>query len=130
MLCASGPGPALPPLWISAWWGGQGCHWQLLSKAPSLIHCPCPSARYVDSSANWLPARPSIATCSALLAAPPPQEYCASMPVFARDVLWDAPPFVTSRKGHLRVGAYLASKIFSHIELIPKLATVRTRMAW
>ena len=30
------------------------------------------------------------------------------MPFLARDVVWDAPPIMVGRKGHLRVAAYLA----------------------
>ncbi|GBF91642.1 hypothetical protein Rsub_03946 [Raphidocelis subcapitata] len=52
------------------------------------------------------------------------QDYCETLPAFARDVVWDAPPIMTSRKGHLRVASYLA-KFAANLDLEPGLVTIK-----
>jgi hypothetical protein len=46
------------------------------------------------------------------------QEHCDVMGLFARDMVWDAPPILLGRKGHMRVAAYLA-KFVASLDVIP-----------
>lgn len=40
------------------------------------------------------------------------------MGLFARDLVWDAPPILLGRKGHARVAAYL-SKFVADLDVVP-----------
>ncbi|KAI8463694.1 MAG: hypothetical protein J3K34DRAFT_462306 [Monoraphidium minutum] len=52
------------------------------------------------------------------------QDFCEVMPILSRDIVWDAPPILTSRKGHLRVAAYLA-KFVGSLDFEPALVNVK-----
>jgi hypothetical protein len=51
-------------------------------------------------------------------------EHCASMPIMAKNVVWDAPQFLLSRKGSVRVSSYFF-KFVAHQKFIPSLVEVR-----
>lgn len=51
-------------------------------------------------------------------------EHCAPMPVLSKHVVWDAPPFLLSRKGSVRVSAYLF-KFIARQRFVPSLVQVR-----
>jgi hypothetical protein len=46
------------------------------------------------------------------------------MPILAKNVVWDAPPFLLSRKGSVRVSAYLF-KFVAKQRFVPSLVQVR-----
>lgn len=64
-------------------------------------------------------------------------EHCAPMPVLSKHVVWDAPPFLLSRKGSVRVSAYLF-KFIARQRFVPSLVQVgschgvgsRSSMRW
>jgi hypothetical protein len=45
-------------------------------------------------------------------------QHCTSMPMLSRDVVWDAPPFLLSRKGSVRVSSYFF-KFFAQQRFVP-----------
>jgi hypothetical protein len=49
------------------------------------------------------------------------------MPVLSKHVVWDAPPFLLSRKGSVRVSAYLFNFIGKR-RFVPSL--VQVRLGW
>eukprot|EP00878_Enallax_costatus_P027734 GHUV01029883.1.p1 GENE.GHUV01029883.1~~GHUV01029883.1.p1 ORF type:complete len:355 (-),score=107.59 GHUV01029883.1:374-1438(-) len=51
-------------------------------------------------------------------------EHCASMPIMAKNVVWDAPQFLLSRKGSVRVSSYFF-KYVAHQRFVPSLVEVR-----
>jgi hypothetical protein len=51
-------------------------------------------------------------------------DHCEIMGLLSKDIIWDAPPILTDRKGHLRVAAYLA-KFVAHLRLEPSLIQVQ-----
>jgi hypothetical protein len=51
-------------------------------------------------------------------------EHCAPMPILSKHVVWDAPPFLLSRKGSVRVSAYLF-KFIAKQRFVPSLVQVR-----
>jgi hypothetical protein len=51
-------------------------------------------------------------------------EHCAPMPILAKNVVWDAPPFLLSRKGSVRVSAYLFKFVAKQC-FVPSLVQVR-----
>lgn len=53
-------------------------------------------------------------------------EHCTPMPILSKHVVWDAPPFLLSRKGSVRVSAYLFKFIASQ-RFIPSLVQVGGR---
>lgn len=51
-------------------------------------------------------------------------EHCRPMPMMSRDVVWDAPPFLLSRKGSVRVSSYFF-KAFAQQCFVPSHVEVR-----
>ena len=51
-------------------------------------------------------------------------EHCEIMGLLSKNLIWDAPPILTDRKGHLRVAAYLA-KFAADLRLEPSLIQVQ-----
>eukprot|EP00879_Flechtneria_rotunda_P012241 GHRR01012784.1.p1 GENE.GHRR01012784.1~~GHRR01012784.1.p1 ORF type:complete len:437 (-),score=154.01 GHRR01012784.1:1418-2728(-) len=51
-------------------------------------------------------------------------DHCRVMPLLARNVVWDAPPFLLSRKGSVRVSSYLF-KFVGRQRFVPSLVEVR-----
>lgn len=53
------------------------------------------------------------------------QEHCDVMGLFSRDLVWDAPPILLGRKGHMRVAAYLA-KFAADLDVVPDAIKVHS----
>eukprot|EP00882_Tetradesmus_deserticola_P000028 GHRQ01000029.1.p1 GENE.GHRQ01000029.1~~GHRQ01000029.1.p1 ORF type:complete len:558 (+),score=216.73 GHRQ01000029.1:166-1674(+) len=65
-----------------------------------------------------------VSNVLALFEASTMSEHCAPMPILAKNVVWDAPPFLLSRKGSVRVSAYLF-KFIAKQRFVPSLVQVR-----
>ncbi|WIA32154.1 hypothetical protein OEZ86_003003 [Tetradesmus obliquus] len=66
-----------------------------------------------------------VSNVLALFEARTMSEHCAPMPVLSKHVVWDAPPFLLSRKGSVRVSAYLF-KFIARQRFVPSLVQVRS----